>query len=60
MRNPNGENPLDTVSVKRGNAMLHKGVGFQPLLAYLFFKDGATEQLVNEFLIGDVKTYLFE
>ena len=60
MRNPNGENPLDTVSVKRGNAMLHKGVGFQPLIAYLFFKDGATEQLVNEFLIGDVKTYLFE
>ena len=60
MRNPNGENPLDTVSVKKGNTMLHKGVGFQPLIAYLFFKDGATEQLVNEFLIGDVKTYLFE
>jgi phosphatidylglycerol---prolipoprotein diacylglyceryl transferase len=60
MRNPNGENPLDTVSVKQGKAMLHEGVGYEPLIAYVFFKDGATEQLVNEFLIGDVKTYLFE
>ena len=60
MRNPNGENPLDTVSVKNGKAMLHEGVGYEPLIAYVFFKDGATEQLVNEFLIGDVKTYLFE
>lgn len=60
MRNPNGENPLDTVSVMKGKAMLHEGVGYEPLIAYLFFKDGATEQLVNEFLIGDVKTYLFE
>lgn len=60
MRNPNGENPLDTVSVKKGKAMLHEGVGYKPLIAYIFFKDGATEQLVNEFLIGDVKTYLFE
>ncbi|MBL7871408.1 MAG: prolipoprotein diacylglyceryl transferase [Cyclobacteriaceae bacterium] len=60
MRNPNGENPLDTVSLKEGKEMLHEGVGFKPLLTYLFFKDGATEQLVNEFLIGDVKTYLFE
>jgi prolipoprotein diacylglyceryltransferase len=60
MRNPNGENPLDTVSVKKGKAMLHEGIGYEPLIAYVFFKDGATEQLVNEFLIGDVKTYLFE
>ncbi len=60
MRNPNGENPLDTVSVMKGKAMLHEGVGYEPLIAYVFFKDGATEQLVNEFLIGDVKTYLFE
>ena len=60
MRNPNGENPLDTVSVKKGKAMLHEGVGYEPLIAYIFFKDGTTEQLVNEFLIGDVKTYLFE
>lgn len=60
MRNPNGENPLDTVSVMKGKAMLHGGVGYEPLIVYIFFKDGATEQLVNEFLIGDVKTYLFE
>lgn len=60
MRNPNGENPLDTVSVKPGKVLLHKAVGYRPLIAYVFFKDGATEQLVNEFLIGDVKSYLFE
>jgi len=60
MRNPGGENPLDTVKVKPGKEMLHKNIGYSPLLIYLFFKDGATEQLVNEFLIGDVKTYLFD
>jgi len=60
MRNPGGENPLDTVKVKPGKEMLHKSTGYNPLLVYLFFKDGATEQLVNEFLIGDVKTYLFD
>ena len=60
MRNPNGENPLDTVRIINGKEMLHTDVGFHPLIMYLFFKDGATEQLVNEFLIGDVKTFLFE
>jgi len=60
MRNPDGENPLDTVQVRSGKDMLHEGVGYKPLIIYLFFKDGATEQLVNEFLIGDVKTFLFD
>jgi phosphatidylglycerol---prolipoprotein diacylglyceryl transferase len=60
MRNPDGENPLDTVQIRNGNQMLHTGVGYKPLIIYLFFKDGATEQLVNEFLIGDVKTFLFD
>ncbi len=60
MRNPDGENPLDTVKIRNGNQMLHAGVGYHPLIIYLFFKDGATEQLVNEFLIGDVKTLLFD
>ncbi len=60
MRNPDGENPLDTVKIRNGNQMLHTGVGYHPLIIYLFFKDGATEQLVNEFLIGDVKTLLFD
>lgn len=60
MRNPDGVNPLDTVQIRNGKDMLHKGVGYKPLIIYLFFKDGATEQLVNEFLIGDVKTFLFD
>jgi prolipoprotein diacylglyceryltransferase len=60
MRNPDGENPLDTVQIRNGNQMLHTGIGYKPLILYLFFKDGATEQLVNEFLIGDVKTLLFD
>jgi prolipoprotein diacylglyceryltransferase len=60
MRNPGGENPLDTVKIRNGKQMLHTGTGYQPLIIYLFFKDGASEQLVNEFLIGDVKTLLFD
>ncbi len=60
MRNPDGENPLDTVQIRNGKQMLHTGIGYKPLIIYLFFKDGATEQLVNEFLIGDVKTLLFD
>jgi len=60
MRNPDGENPLDTVKIRNGKEMLHKDIGYKPLIIYLFFKDGATEQLVNEFLIGDVKTFLFD
>jgi prolipoprotein diacylglyceryltransferase len=60
MRNPGGENPLDTVRIRNGKQMLHTGTGYKPLIIYLFFKDGATEQLVNEFLIGDVKTLLFD
>lgn len=60
MRNPDGENPLDTVKIRNGKEMLHTGTGYNPLIIYLFFKDGATEQLVNEFLIGDVKTFLFD
>ncbi len=60
MRNPGGETPLDTVQVRNGKEMLHAGIGYKPLIIYLFFKDGATEQLVNEFLIGDVKTFLFD
>ncbi len=60
MRNPGGENPLDTVKIRSGKEMLHTGIGYKPLIIYSFFKDGATEQLVNEFLIGDVKTFLFD
>lgn len=61
MRNPGGENPLTSVSIRKGTSagMVHE-TGYSPILLYLFFKPGGTEQLVNEFLIGDVKSYLFD
>jgi prolipoprotein diacylglyceryltransferase len=60
MRIPNGKNPLDRVSIKEGKVLAHEATGYRPIIIYLFFTEGATEQLVNEFLIGDVKTALYE
>jgi prolipoprotein diacylglyceryltransferase len=61
MRNPDGENPLVSVIAKKDpDNSLVKERSQQGVLLYLFFKPGATEQLVNEFLIGDVKTFLFD
>jgi prolipoprotein diacylglyceryltransferase len=57
MRSPDGKNPLENVEVKKdpGSTSRQKSI-----LLYLFFKPGASEQLVKEFLIGDVKAYLYE
>lgn len=60
MRNPGGKNPLDFVSVKKDEERAADTTGHRPIILYLFFKPGATEQIVNEFLLGDVKTYLFD
>ena len=60
MRIPNGKNPLDKAIVKAGKVLAHEATGYKPIIIYLFFTEGATEQLVNEFLIGDVKTSLYE
>ena len=60
MRNPGGKNPLDYISVKKDTGPNVDSTGRSPILMYLFFKPGATEQIVNEFLLGDVKTYLFD
>ena len=60
MRNPGGPNPLQNVEVKPDTALHPKTTGHSAVLMYLFFKPGATEQLVKEFLIGDVKTHLFD
>lgn len=60
MRNPGGKNPLDFVSVKKDKGRHSDTTGHRPIILYLFFKPGATEQIVNEFLLGDVKTYLFD
>jgi prolipoprotein diacylglyceryltransferase len=60
MRTPGGENPVNDILVKKDTARETSGVGHSPLLLYLFFKPGATEERVKEFLIGDVKTFLFD
>lgn len=60
MRNPNGKNPLDLVVAKKDHTVPAGDSVHQNIILYLFFKPGATEQMVNEFLIGDVKTFLFD
>jgi phosphatidylglycerol---prolipoprotein diacylglyceryl transferase len=60
MRTPGGKNPLDFVTVKKDDALTADSAGRSPMILYTFFKPGANEQLVNEFLMGDVKTYLFD
>ncbi len=61
MRNPGGNNPVLSTTVKKDNAQIPETrEGFQRILMYLFFDSGANEKMVNEFLIGDVKAYLFD
>ena len=60
MRTPNGKNPLEKVIAKKGDDILENNEGHPYILLYLFFKPGVSEQLVKEFLIGDVKSYLFD
>jgi phosphatidylglycerol:prolipoprotein diacylglycerol transferase len=60
MRNPGGKNPLDFVSVKKDEEREVDRISHSPIILYLFFNPGVTEQIVKEFLLGDVKTYLFD
>ena len=60
MRNPNGKNPLDLVSARKDNRPTTGVVGHQSIILYLFFKQGTTRETVDEFIIGDVKTYLYD
>jgi prolipoprotein diacylglyceryltransferase len=60
MRTPDGENPLTKVVAEKGNTLIHHQTGFKPVILYLWYKPGSNEQLVREFLIGDVKAYLFD
>jgi phosphatidylglycerol---prolipoprotein diacylglyceryl transferase len=60
MRNPGGVNPLQNVEVKPDSALQPEVTEHSAVLLYLFYKPGATEQLVKEFLIGDVKTFLYD
>lgn len=60
MRSPDGVNPLDQVEIRRDPYMPKGEKEKKSIILYLFFKAGASERLVNEFLIGDVKTFLYE
>ena len=60
MRSPDGLNPLERVIVKKDSPASKSNMRHQPVILYLFFKPGPSEQLVNEFLVGDVKTYLYD
>ncbi|MEO8472610.1 MAG: prolipoprotein diacylglyceryl transferase family protein [Chryseolinea sp.] len=57
MRTPGGDNPLTSAGARKGD---HSGSpGYQPIILYLFYKAGLSEETVKEFIIGDVKEFLF-
>ena len=60
MRTPGGPNPLQDVQIKPDTALHPTTKGHSAVILYLFFKAGATETSVKEFLIGDVKTFLYD
>ena len=60
MRSPEGRNPLESVTATKDTASADGASNQKSVILYLFFRPGASEQLVNEFLIGDVKTYLYD
>ena len=60
MRNPDGPNPLVDVQVKKGEKKMLKEIGQKQIQYHLTFKQGIEEREATEFIIGDVKTYLFE
>jgi prolipoprotein diacylglyceryltransferase len=60
MRSPDGKNPLQDVEIKKDPTSPKVEKHQKSIILYLFFKPGPSEQLVNEFLIGDVKTFLYD
>lgn len=61
MRNPGGKNSLTkVVAVTDKNQISEPNTGYTSIAFYLFFKSGTTQRVVEEFLQGDVKTYLYD
>ncbi|HET9486930.1 MAG TPA: prolipoprotein diacylglyceryl transferase family protein, partial [Chryseosolibacter sp.] len=60
MRSPDGANPLENVAVRKDPVRHKLPEGQQSVILYLFFTPGISEQIVNEFLLGDVKSFLFD
>lgn len=57
MRTPGGDNPLTSAGARKGSHIVSPG--YQPIIFYLFYKAGLSEETVKEFIIGDVKEFLF-
>jgi prolipoprotein diacylglyceryltransferase len=60
MRNPDGPNPLIDIQVKKTDNKLSREVGSRNISFTLTFKPEMEEREATEFIIGDVKTFLFE
>jgi len=61
MRNPGGKNSLTkVVAVTDKNQVSEPNTGYTSIAFYLFFKSGTTQRVVEEFLQGDVKAYLYD
>ena len=60
MRNPGGKNPLNKVIALNDKKQASEiNTGYRSIALYLFFKAGTTQRVVDEFMQGDVKTYLY-
>lgn len=60
MRNPDGPNPLKQIEAKKGDSSQGKGVGYKKITLTAVFMPEIAERNATEFIIGDMKTYLFE
>ncbi len=60
MRNPDGPNPLLDLQVKKGENKLMKEVGHKNIIFKATFNPDLEERTATEFIIGDIKTNLFE
>ena len=60
MRSPNGPNPLEEVAVIKDKKTAGLKTGQKNIIFNLVFKKGIEEREATEFIIGDVKTFLFE
>ena len=60
MRNPGGKNPLNKVVALNDKKQPSEiNTGYKSVALYLFFKSGTTQRVVDEFMQGDVKAYLY-
>lgn len=59
MRSPGGKNPVESAGASKDISRSPRGNGESPILLYVYYQPGFSEQSAREFLIGDVKNFLF-